>query len=73
MSVENLAPTGIQFPDCPACSKSLYRGVIPAHYYVEYCCISFVLPLVKVKFSKELSLVKVITVNICVNRLVNVW
>jgi hypothetical protein len=47
---------------------------IPAHYYIEYCCISFVLPLTKVKLSKEVALVKVIAVIICVNRwLVNVW
>jgi hypothetical protein len=28
---ENLAPTGIRSPDCPACSKSLYRLSYPAH------------------------------------------
>jgi len=28
-SAENLAPTRIQFPDCPVCSKSLYRLSYP--------------------------------------------
>jgi len=28
---ENLAPTGIRFPDRPACSQSLYRPRYPAH------------------------------------------
>jgi hypothetical protein len=28
---ENLAPTGIRFPDRPTCSQSLYRLSYPAH------------------------------------------
>jgi len=28
---ENLTPTGIRSPDCPACSQSLYRLWCPAH------------------------------------------
>jgi len=28
---ENLAPTGIRSPDCPACSQSLYRLNYRAH------------------------------------------
>jgi len=36
------------------------------HGPLVYCCISFVLPVAKVKLSKELSVVKVITVSICV-------
>ena len=31
---ENLAPTGIRFPDRPARSQSLYRLSYPAHYTV---------------------------------------
>ena len=30
-SAENLAPTGIRFPDRPAISQSLYRLNYPAH------------------------------------------
>ena len=30
--VENLAPTGIRTPDCPARSQSLYRLSYPAHF-----------------------------------------
>ena len=28
---ENLDPTGIRSPDCPACSQTLYRLSYPAH------------------------------------------
>jgi len=44
---ENLAPTGIQSPDHPARSKSLYRLSYPAHKY-RFCltiyCISHLFP-----------------------------
>ena len=30
---ENLAPTGIQSPDFPACKQSLYQLCYPAHSY----------------------------------------
>ena len=33
--VENLAPTGILSPDCPACSQSLYRLHYPAHRWTN--------------------------------------
>jgi hypothetical protein len=33
---ENLAPTGIRFPDRPARSQSLYRLRYPAHQSLEY-------------------------------------
>jgi len=33
---ENLAPTGIQFPDCPARRQSLYQLRYPAHTYELY-------------------------------------
>ena len=32
---ENLAPTGIRSPDCPARSQSLYRLRYPAHFPVR--------------------------------------
>ena len=32
---ENLAPTGIQFPDHPACSESLYRLRCPDSPYLS--------------------------------------
>ena len=32
---ENLALTGIQSPDRPACSKSLYQLCYPAHIYIQ--------------------------------------
>ena len=35
------------------------------HGPLVYCCISFVLPVAKVKLSKELSVVKVITQHLC--------
>jgi hypothetical protein len=33
---ENLVPTGIQSPDCPACSQSLYQPHYPAHKFFVY-------------------------------------
>jgi hypothetical protein len=33
---ENLAPTGIRSPDCPARRQSLYRLCYPAHTYGKY-------------------------------------
>ena len=31
---ENLAPTGIRFPDCPAPKQSIYRLSYRGHYYI---------------------------------------
>jgi len=39
--VINLAPTGIQSPDRPACSQSLYRLCYPAHQYYITLMIKF--------------------------------
>jgi len=39
---ENLAPTGIQTPDRPACSKLLYRLRYPSPQFILYMVIELV-------------------------------